>query len=94
VFATAWQGWGDDNNTPPALRAARAGEMLATTITAISTATIKTLIIRFIDQPPCSTDLSAFYVLTITDPSCQRHRTNEQFLQFFWQPPDRSFRRD
>jgi hypothetical protein len=47
VFATAWQGWGDDNNTPPDLRAARAGEMLATRITAISTATIKTLIIRF-----------------------------------------------
>jgi hypothetical protein len=47
VFATAWQGWGDDNNTPPALRAARAGEMLASRITAISTATSKTLIIRF-----------------------------------------------
>jgi hypothetical protein len=43
----ARQGWGDDNNTP-ALRTAIAGEMLATRITAISTATIKTLIIRFI----------------------------------------------
>jgi hypothetical protein len=48
VFATAWQGWGDDNNTPPPLRTARAGEMLASRITAISTATIKTLTIRFI----------------------------------------------
>jgi hypothetical protein len=47
-FATAWQGWGDDNNTPPGARRAIAGEMLATSITAISTATIKTLIIRFI----------------------------------------------
>jgi hypothetical protein len=46
VFAR--QGWVVGNNTPPALRAARAGEMLATRITAISTATIKTLIIRFI----------------------------------------------
>jgi hypothetical protein len=45
VFAR--QGWVVGNNTP-ALRAARAGAMLATRITAISTATIKTLIIRFI----------------------------------------------
>jgi hypothetical protein len=48
VFAIAWQGWVVDNNTPPSLRAARAGEMLATRITAIITATIKTLTIRFI----------------------------------------------
>jgi hypothetical protein len=58
VFATAWQGWGDDNNTPPGLRRAIAGEMLATRITAISTVTTRTLITRFIDQPPISTDLS------------------------------------
>jgi hypothetical protein len=44
----ARQGWVEDSNTPPALRIARAGEMLATRITAISTVTIKTLIIRFI----------------------------------------------
>jgi hypothetical protein len=43
----ARQGWVVDKSTP-ALRAARAGEMLATRITAISVATIKTLIIRFI----------------------------------------------
>jgi hypothetical protein len=48
VFAIAWQGWDDDNNTPPGARAAIAGEMLASRITAISTATIRTLIIRFI----------------------------------------------
>jgi len=48
VFAIAWQGWGDDNNTPPGARAAIAGEMLASRITAISTATMRSLIIRFI----------------------------------------------
>jgi hypothetical protein len=82
VFAIAWQGWGDDNNTPPGWRRAIAGEMLASRITAISAATSKTLIIRFIGQPPLSITLSAFYMLTITDPSCRRYRTNEQFLQF------------
>jgi hypothetical protein len=46
VFAR--QGWVVGNNTPPEARRAIAGEMLATRITAISTATIKTLIIRFI----------------------------------------------
>jgi hypothetical protein len=56
--------------------------MVATRITAISTATSKTLIIRFIGQPSLSTNLSTFYMLTITDPSCRRYRTNEQFLQF------------
>jgi hypothetical protein len=47
-WTLAWQGWGDDNNTPPCLRTAIAGETLAIRIIAISTATIKTLIIRFI----------------------------------------------
>jgi hypothetical protein len=44
----ARQGWGEDNNTPPRAALAIAGEMLATRITAMSTVTIKTLIIRFI----------------------------------------------
>jgi hypothetical protein len=48
LWVFARQGWVVDNNTPPGLRRAIAGEMLATRITTISTATIKTLIIRFI----------------------------------------------
>ena len=77
------QGWVVGNSTPPRALAAIAGEMLATNIIATRAITNRTLITRFIDRPPCSTYLSAFFALTITDPSCRRYRTNELFLQFF-----------
>src|SRR5215212_6220568 len=61
--------------------------MLATRITATKTATIRTLITRFIDQPPCSTYL---YVLTIADRCSRRYPTKDLFLQFFRQASGRS----
>jgi len=58
AFAFVKQGWGVGNKIPPEMRRAIAGETLATRITAIRTATTRTLSTRFIDQPPLSTDLA------------------------------------
>jgi len=58
AFAGGSQGRGVSNNTPPEARRAIAGETLAARIIAVKTATTRTLITRFIDQPPISTDLS------------------------------------
>jgi hypothetical protein len=48
TFAFVKQGWGVGNKIPPEMRRAIAGEMLATRITATSTATVRILIVRFI----------------------------------------------